>query len=31
VRARKAVQSVELRTGIWMDADTTDNLWSRRP
>jgi hypothetical protein len=31
IPARKAVQSVELRTGIWMDADSTNNRWSGRP
>ena len=31
VPTRKAVQSVELRTGIWMDADSTNNRWAGRP
>jgi hypothetical protein len=31
VPTRKTVQSVELRTGIWMDADSTNNKWTGRP
>jgi hypothetical protein len=30
VRTRKAVQSVELDGGIWMDAREEDNKWTAR-
>jgi hypothetical protein len=26
----KAIQSIELRTGIWVDADSTNNRWPAR-
>jgi len=25
----KAIKSVELNGGIWMDADTTNNVWPK--
>ena len=30
IATKKAVQSVELSGGIWMDADTTNNTWTRK-
>ncbi|MDB4914329.1 MAG: hypothetical protein JWM95_1973 [Gemmatimonadetes bacterium] len=30
VPAKKTVTSIELNGGIWMDANTTDNSWSRK-
>ncbi len=29
IPTRKTAQSIELNGGIWMDADTTNNRWSR--
>ncbi len=29
IKTKSAVQSVELRGGIWMDADTANNKWTR--
>jgi hypothetical protein len=30
IATKKAVQSIALNGGIWMDADTTNNTWTRK-
>lgn len=30
IASKKIVQSIDLNGGIWMDADTTNNRWTRR-
>jgi aminopeptidase N len=30
VKTKKPIQSLELKGGIWVDADTTNNTWSRK-
>ncbi|MGH7627354.1 MAG: M1 family metallopeptidase [Gemmatimonadaceae bacterium] len=30
VRVRKAVQSIDIDGGIWVDADTSNNVWTAR-
>jgi hypothetical protein len=30
IASKKIIQSIDLNGGIWMDADTTNNRWTRR-